>query len=137
MSMDIYNFNKLGFRVSISKNQQIIIREPYQKSYLSIDINCELVTIIEIISSNGVNLPPIIILMGIQFLYQWFKNLALPNYYLLGLLEIGYLNNKLAFYQLKHFNIYSSQRQLGIYRLLIFNSYGSYLIKEFIKYYDN
>ncbi|OCK87679.1 uncharacterized protein K441DRAFT_592805, partial [Cenococcum geophilum 1.58] len=26
---------------------------------------------------------------------------------------------------------------LGVYRLLIFNSYGSYLTKEFIKYCDN
>ena len=137
MPIDIYNFNKLGFRISISKDQQIITREPYQKAYLSIDINCKLVTIIETISSNRVNLLPIIILAGVQFLYQQFKNLALPNYYLLGLLEIGYLNNKLAFNQLKHFNVYSSQRQLGVYRLLIFNSHGSHLIKEFIKYCDN
>ena len=137
MPIDIYNFNKLGFRVSISKDQQIITREPYRKAYLSTGINRELVTIIEIISSNGVNLLPIIILIGVQFLYQWFKNLALPNYYLLGLLETSYLNNRLAFNQLKYFNIYSSQRQLGIYRLLIFNSYSSYLIKEFIKYYNN
>ena len=137
MPTDIYNFDKLGFRVSISKDQWIIIREPYQKAYLSIDINYEHITIIEIISSNRVNLLPIIILTGIQFLYQQFKNLALPNYYLLGLLEIGYLNNKLAFNWLKYFNAYSSQRQLGVYRLLIFNSYSSYLIKEFIKYYNN
>ena len=35
--------------------------------------------------------------MGTQFLHQWFKNLALFNYYLLALLKTGYLNNKLAF----------------------------------------
>jgi hypothetical protein len=29
MPMDIYNFNKSGFRVGISKDQWIIIREPY------------------------------------------------------------------------------------------------------------
>jgi len=29
MLTDIYNFNKLEFRVSISKDQWIIIREPY------------------------------------------------------------------------------------------------------------
>ena len=29
MPTDIYNFDKLGFRVSIDKDQWIIIREPY------------------------------------------------------------------------------------------------------------
>ena len=137
MPTDIYNFDESGFHISISKNQQIITRKPYWKTYFSTDTNHELVTMIKIISSNGVNLLPIIIFMGIQFLYQQFKNLALFNYYLLALLEIGYLNNKLAFNQLKYLNIYSSQHQLGIYRLLIFNSYSSHFIKEFIKYYNN
>ena len=69
MPIDIYNFNKLGFCVSISKDQWIIIKEPYWKAYISIDMNRELVIIIETISGDGVDLPLIIILAGVQFLY--------------------------------------------------------------------
>ena len=49
----------------------------------------------------------------------------------------GYLNNKLALDYLKHFNLQSSKRQVGAYRLLIFNGYGSHLTYEFIEYYDD
>ena len=137
MPMDIYNFDKLRFCVGIGKDQQIIIRELYWKAYFSTDMNRELVIMMETISGDGVDLLPIIILAGAQFLHQWFKNSALFNYYLLGLLEIGYLNDKLAFDWLKYFNMYSFWRQLGAYRFLIFNGYSSHLIKEFIEYCDN
>ena len=69
MPTDIYNFNKLGFHVGISKDQWIITREPYRKAYISTDTNRKLVTIMETISGNGVDLPPMIILAGAQFLY--------------------------------------------------------------------
>ena len=70
MPTDIYNFDKSGFRVGIGKDQWIITREPHRKAYISTDTNRELVTIIEIISGDGVDLLPIIILAGAQFLHQ-------------------------------------------------------------------
>ena len=69
MPTDIYNFDKSGFRVGIGKDQWIITRKPYRKAYISTDTNRELVTIMETISSDGVNLSLIIILAGAQFLY--------------------------------------------------------------------
>jgi len=137
MPTDIYNFDELGFRVGIGKDQWIITREPYRKAYISTDTNRELVTMMETISGDGVDLLPMIILAGAQFLHQWFKNSALPNHYLLGLLETGYSNDELAFDWLKHFDAYSSRCQLGAYRLLIFDGHGSHLTKEFIEYCDN
>ena len=48
-----------------------------------------------------------------------------------------YSNNKLALDHLKYFNLWSSKRQVGAYRLLIFNGYGSHLIYKFIEYCNN
>ena len=65
--------------------------------------------------------------------YKYQPSKELYNSYI----NIWVLNDKLALDYLKHFDLWSSKKQVSTYRLLIFNGYGSHRTYEFIKYCDD
>jgi len=104
---------------------------------LLLELNRDYITSVETISADGKVLPPLLIIQGIYHLQQWYTTTALPDDYLIGTSPSGYLNDTLLIEWLKHFNKWSAKRQRGAYRLLIFNGYGLYLMKEFLDYCDD
>ena len=131
---DTYNFDESGLRIDIGGDQWIIKRDPNRQAYLGSSTNRELITIGETISGEGCVLPPMIIVPVAIHQDQWYTRTSIPNHYLVGLSETGYSNNQLTIKWLKHFEEYSSKRQVGITRLLLLDSFGSHSTKEFIDF---
>ena len=128
--------DETGFRIGVGGSQWIITME-FKKPQLSpLETNRDFITSVEAISADGEVLPPLLIVQGINHLQQWYTNTALPDDYLIGTSPSGYSNDTLSIDWLKHFDNWSTKRQCGVYRLLIFDSYGSHLTKEFVDYCD-
>ena len=61
----------------------------------------------------------------------------MPDDYLIGISELGYINDTLFIEWIKHFDHCTRDHTFGAWRLLIFDGYGSHCIKEFIDYCDD
>jgi len=136
-SRDRYNFDETGFRIGIGRDQWIVTRDPTRQAYLGSSTNRELVTVCETISADGHVLPPMIIISGIIHQEHWYTETKIPDDYYLSVSDTGYSNDFLCMKWLGHFDLYSAQRQIGAYRLLLLDGYGSHCTREFIEYCDN
>ena len=65
---------------------------------------------------------------------DWVRATRLPDDYILETLESGYMNNKLALIWIKHFNECSKKKQVGEWRMLLMDNYGSHQTYEFLSY---
>ena len=133
---DQYNFDESGFRIGIGKDQWIVTLDPCRQSYLASSSNRELVTSCEAVSGDGDVLPPMLILPGSLHLEDWYMKTDLDDDFLLAVSHTGYSNDELSLNWLQHFDKFSSRRQVGVYRLLLLDGYGSHCTKEFIDYCD-
>jgi hypothetical protein len=133
---DTYNFDESGFRIGIGHDQWIITRDPNREAYLGSSTNRDLVTVCETISGDGCFLPPMVIIPGVIHQEQWYTTTSIPDEYLIGTSEKGYSNDELTMDWVRHFEKYSSQRQLGTYRLLLLDGFGSHCTKEFLDFCD-
>ena len=120
----------------MGKNQWIITIDPDRISYLVSSSNRELIPACATISGDGEVLPPMLILPGALHLNDSYTKTQLDGDILFSVSETGYSNNRLSLHWLHHFHKFSSQRQVGAYRLLLLDGYGSHCTKEFIDYCD-
>ncbi|ENI03184.1 hypothetical protein COCC4DRAFT_93927, partial [Bipolaris maydis ATCC 48331] len=79
----------------------------------------------------------LLILKGSTHLEKWYTKTDIPDEYAFRLSSTGYSNDTLSLEWLKHFDYYSSRRQRGVYRLLIFDGFGSHCTVEFFRYADD
>jgi len=63
---------------------------------------------------------------------DWVRAISLPDDYILETSESGYMNDELALIWIKHFNEYSKKKQVGEWRMLLMDNYGSHQIYEFL-----
>jgi hypothetical protein len=68
----------------------------------------ELITCNEYISGDGKDLPLFIIFSGVQLQEKFFGEVS--DDILIGIFKTGYLNDKLAFESIKHFDRFFSRR---------------------------
>ena len=61
---DIYNYNKTGIRLGVSKKEKVIIALKAFQITATKDTSHELATVVEVISSNRAVGPPLVILAG-------------------------------------------------------------------------
>ena len=131
---DIYNMDETGFYIGVGGNQWIITMDIHRLHYSPSDTNRDYATSVEAVSGDGVVIEPMLILKGVNHLEKWYTQTSLPDNYLIGTSDSGYANDMLSIEWIKHFDRYTHNRTLGAWRLLIFDSYSSYLTKEFIDY---
>jgi hypothetical protein len=130
---DLYNFNKTGFQIRISKDQWIVTRE-FKKAYFSpSSTNYEYIIVVEAISADGHYILPFIIFRGKCILAGWFNVCDEPDY-TIGMSDSGYINNLLAFQWIQYFDHHIKCRMLGVKHLLLCNRYGSYITYKFINF---
>jgi hypothetical protein len=91
----------------------------------------------ETISGDGTILPLILILPGILHQEDWYTKTDLDDDALVAVSETGYVNDELSLEWLRHFERYSARRQVGVYRLLLLDGYGSHCTMEFITFCDD
>lgn len=132
---DIWNFDETGFRIGIGKNQWIVTRDNRRPAYIPSSTSRELVTCIEAVSADGRLIPPMLIIAGKNHMEQWYPD-ELNEETLIGVSETGYSNDELSMDWLRHFDRMSRRCQVGVYRLLIMDGYGSHCTYEFITYCD-
>ena len=76
-----------------------------------------------------------IIYKGRVYISIQYKEVDIPYNQKLLVSKNSQTNNALSLKWLKHFNKYIKTRQVGLYRLLILNSYKSHLNQDFKDYY--
>ena len=103
--------------------------------YLKCLNNRELLSIIECINNAGREIPPFLVVIGINILAPWFINNLNPHVIVITS-EIGFDNNWISLQWIKYFERYSRREQVDSRRLLLMNSYKSHDTYEFLKYYE-
>ena len=82
-------------------------------------------------------IPPLLglyVACGILILEKWAEENDLDEDILLATSPTGYSHDELALQWLKHFEIHSRKSQVGVWRLLILDGYGSHLTYKFYEY---
>ena len=131
--IDTYNFDETGFWIGVGRAQQIITRDTYQRAYIPDPDNRKSLTAIETIGGNGHVLPSMLILSGTQHLEKWFFDGGLEDKTLVAITETSYANDDILLQWFKHFDLFSSKRLVGVWRILVSGGYGSYLGIDFIQ----
>jgi hypothetical protein len=72
-----------------------------------------------------------LILQGVNYLASWYTEYSLPDSWVIKTLANSWTNNNTALDWIKHFDKYTSVQQKGIYRIIVLDSYKSYLSAEF------
>jgi hypothetical protein len=130
---DTYNFDETGFRIRVGRAQRIITRDAHRKAYIPDPDNHESLTAIETISGDGHVLPPMLILSSTQHLEKWFFDGGLEDKTLVAVTETGYTNDDILLQWFEHFDLFSSKRLVGVWRILVSDGYGSHLGIDFIQ----
>ena len=130
---DIWNFDETGFRIGIARSDFILSTDPIRRIYSSDPDNRESLSSQEAINGVGQSIPPMLIIQGQQILARWFMN-NLANDILITTSPSGVADDWISLQWVKHFNQHSKKKQKGVYRLLIFDGYGSHTTKELLEY---
>ena len=131
---NVWNMDETGFRIGCGVAHWVITMDAEKKLLLSDPDNREFLTACESISGGGVEIPPMLILSGALILEKWVQENDLDGEILLSTSPTGYSNDELAFKWLQHFERDSRKTQIGVWRLLILDGYGSHLTYEFYEY---
>jgi hypothetical protein len=134
---DIYNMDETGFRIGQGKRVEGVYTKYPQRAPSASSIDSvsqrKLVTSVECISQDGWVLPPLIIMPGEVQMRDWYELVTLPPAYIIEMSSTGYINMELAYLWLHHFHISTRSRQIGKYRLLIFDQHKSHMTRDFMR----
>jgi hypothetical protein len=126
LNNNIYNFDKIGCLIGMVAGSLVIVPVDCQASYVDNPNNQELVTLTECIFASGFHVSLMITFKGAYHLRKFFKN-DMDGNILFSRSESGFVNDKLTFKWLKHFNLYTKNRTKGQYQMLIFDGYGLHI----------
>ena len=103
---DTWNMDETGFRVGCGKAHWVITTDPNRPLLLMDSDNRDYLTSVECISGGYRDIPPMLILAGVNILEKWSQN-DLSEDILIATSETGYSNDDLAIEWLQHFKIHS------------------------------
>jgi translation initiation factor IF-1 len=134
-SDDIWNFDETGFMMGLISSGMVVTGSERQGRPKSVQLrNCEWVTVVEAINTEGQSIPPFIIGAGQYHLANWYRECDFPGDWVIALSQNGWTNNQLGLDWLKHFNQSTAKRSVGSYRLLILDGHESHHSVEFERY---
>ena len=131
---DIWNFDETGFAMGLCSTSKVITaKERSERPRRVIQGNREWVTIIECVTSKGINIPPLIILKAKQHQAAWYQESALFNKgYAIARSQNGWTTDEIGLRWLKEiFEPQSKCYATGAKRLLILDGHSSHLAAEF------
>ncbi|OBS16448.1 hypothetical protein FPOA_27434 [Fusarium poae] len=96
--------------------------------------NREWITAIQAINAEGQLIPPFLIGTGQYHLANWYRECDLPGDWVIATSRNGWTNNELGLEWLKHFDRSTSNRSVGVYRLLILDGHESHHSANFERY---
>ena len=128
---DMWNMDETGFRIGCGRAQWVITNDATKALVMTDPDNREYITSAESINGVGHAIPSFLILQDKHTLHKWTLYNNLSNETFLSTSDAGCLNDNLAINWLRNFEKHSAKEQVGLYRLLILDSYGSHLTYEF------
>ena len=131
-----WNFDETEFCIGIGHEDWVISMDILRRIYFRCPDNRESLTAMECINRIGGDIPPILIVTGIQQLAPWFNN-DLSDDIAVTTAETEYTNDWISLKWMKHFEKYFTRKQQGAYRLLLLDSHGSHHIDEFLKFCED
>ena len=127
---DVWNMDETGFCIGCGRCHWVVSTHRQQALRLVDPDNRDYISSYECISAGGQTTPSMLIFSGKQIKIKWALENDLDDEILLATSESGYLNDELAIQWLVHFEKHSRLGQVGAWRLLIFDGYGSHLTFE-------
>ncbi len=134
---DIFNMDKTWFRIGCGGKQKVVTRSARHHCYAFSSTNRDYVTVIECVSVSKRLLPLIVILPGKNLLEVWVTKTDMPGEFTLATSDSGYTNDELSFGWLRHFERHSREGQVGEYRLLLLDGFGSHCTLEFVQFCED
>ena len=134
-SDDIYNVDETGFLMGMIASGMVVIgTERREKPKAVQPGNREWITVIQAINAEGWPIPPFIIGAGQYHLANWYRESNLPGDWAIATTQNGWTDNETGLEWLKHFNRCTTNRSIGVYRLLILDGHESHHSIEFERY---
>ena len=101
------------FWIGCRKAQLVVIMDP-NKSLCMIDPdNYDYITSIECIGSVGETIPPMLLVSGVNILYNWYQYNNLEGDIMIGITETDYVNDDTALEWLQHFIDHRQNKRWG------------------------
>jgi hypothetical protein len=124
---DTWNFDETGFLMGQISNCVVVTgSQRRSKVFRKQPGNREWSTVVQGISSEGVAIPPMVILQGKYHLSSWYENDDIPRDWILATSQNGWITNDLALDWVKHFHRSTVASRTGRYRLLILDGHESH-----------
>ena len=131
---DVWNMDETGFRIGCGRAHWVVSGHSREPLLLTDPDNREYVTSCECISAGGRDIPLMVIIAGVLILEKWAQQNDLNDDVLLTTSPTGYSNDDLAIDWLKYFDKHRRKGQVGAWRMLIMDGYGSHMTYEFFTY---
>jgi hypothetical protein len=132
--IQLADINKTGFQIKVITRKVVITHLSTKAVYLADPNNQELITTVKTMCADCSTIPSMLILKeDVLLLEKHFEN-DLENKTLLATSPTEYSNKGLGIKYLIHFYNNTYKKTKGKWRMLIFNSYKSYVSKPFLVY---
>jgi hypothetical protein len=132
---DFYNFDETGFMMGIICGNMVVTRADRRGRGKQLQPgNREWATAIECVSSDGVVLPPFLIVQGVHHLASWYTECNLPLSWVIKTSPNGWTDNNTALEWIKHFDKHTEAQRQGVYRMIILDGHESHISAEFNKF---
>jgi hypothetical protein len=130
---DVSNFDETGFQIGVITGGRVYVSLDCEAIYKADPENRELVTAVATINYGATKVPAMIIFKGAYHLRGYFKN-DLDDNILFTRSATGFSNQRLGVCYIRHFDRFCPPSRPGRYRILIFDSHGSHISREFLDY---
>jgi DDE superfamily endonuclease len=129
---DIYNFDETGFMMGVISTAMVVTSsERVGRAKQKQPGNREWVTAIQAACTDGWSLPPFVVVRGTYILDSWYDEFKLPRGWRISVSDNGWTTNEIGLDWIKHFELYTQPRKVGVYRLLILDGHDSHHSTEF------
>ena len=134
---DIYNFDETGFMIGIISIVIVVTSsERTGRVKAKQPGNREQVTVIQAVNILGWSVLLFVVVKGKYILLSQYNKFKLLKSWRLSISDNRQTTNKIRLEQIEYFEEYTQYQKVGIYRLLILDSYESYYSTEFKIFYQ-
>lgn len=135
LDCDLWNFDETGFAMG-QISADIVVTHAQRRGKVSKiqPGNREWATAITCVSGAGESLAPFLLVQGVNHLASWYTESGLPSTWVVRTTANGWTDNDTSLEWIKHFNLHTTVRSKGAYRMLIIDGHKSHTTVEFNDY---
>ena len=135
LDCDFYNFDETGFMMGVICPAMVVTHADRRGRGKAVQPgNREWATAIVCISGEGWDVPPFLVVQGVNHLANWYTEGGLPHNWVIKPTSNGWTNNETGLEWIKHFDKHTAARAKGPYRMLVLDGHESHESAEFQEY---